>query len=61
MRPRPTRQTGQGDMFRARLDQIINLDHELVRLARLIDWGFIEGVAARRIRMSWATRRCPRG
>jgi IS5 family transposase len=29
-------------MFRARLDQILNLDHELVRLARLIDWSFIE-------------------
>jgi len=43
MRPRPTHQTGQSDMFRARLDQIINLDHELPRLARLIDWGFIEG------------------
>jgi transposase, IS5 family len=43
MRPRPTRQTGQSDMFRARLDQIINLDHELPRLARLIDWDFIEG------------------
>ena len=43
MRPRPTRPTGQSDMFRGRLDQIINLDHELPRLARLIDWGFIEG------------------
>jgi transposase, IS5 family len=43
MRPRPTRQTGQSDLFRARLDQIINLDHELPRLARLIDWRFIEG------------------
>jgi IS5 family transposase len=29
-------------MFRARLDQIFDLDHELPRLARLIDWGFIE-------------------
>jgi IS5 family transposase len=29
-------------MFQARLDQILNLDHELVRLARLIDWHFIE-------------------
>ena len=41
---RPPRQptTGQTDMFQARLDQILNLDHELVRLARLIDWRFIE-------------------
>jgi IS5 family transposase len=29
-------------MFQARLDQILNLEHELVRLARLIDWRFIE-------------------
>ena len=42
MRPRQQRATGQADMFRARLDQILNLDHELVRLARLIDWSFIE-------------------
>ena len=42
MRPREQRQTGQSDLFRARLDQIINLDHELVRLGRLIDWSFIE-------------------
>lgn len=42
MRPRQQQQTGQTDMFRARLDQIINLDHELVRLGRLIDWRFIE-------------------
>lgn len=43
MRPRQQPQTGQTDLFRARLDQIINLDHELVRLGRLIDWRFIEG------------------
>jgi transposase, IS5 family len=29
-------------MFRSRLDQFLNLDHELVKLARLIDWRFIE-------------------
>jgi transposase, IS5 family len=42
MRPPKPSARGQTDMFRARLDQILNLDHELVRLARLIDWGFIE-------------------
>jgi transposase, IS5 family len=42
MRPRQPAQPGQTDLFRARLDQIINLDHELVRLGRLIDWRFIE-------------------
>ena len=42
MRPRDQRQTVQSDLFRARLDQIINLDHELVWLGPLIDWRFIE-------------------
>ena len=29
MRPRKTENSGSGDLFRARLDQIINLCHEL--------------------------------
>ena len=49
MRPREQPQTGQADMFRARLDQIINLDHKLVRLGRLIDWRFIESRCGGRI------------
>ena len=39
MRPRKTEWSGLGDLFRARLDQIINLRNELVRLADAIDWG----------------------
>ena len=31
--------TGEGDLFRARLDQIINLKHELVQLAGNIGTG----------------------
>jgi IS5 family transposase len=42
MRPRERRETGQSDLFKARLDQIINLEHELVRLARAVDWPFLE-------------------
>ena len=42
MRPPKQSETGQTDMFQARLDQFLNLDHELVKLARLIDWRFIE-------------------
>lgn len=42
MRPPIQPETAQADLFRARLDQILNLDHELVKLARLIDWRFIE-------------------
>jgi transposase, IS5 family len=42
MRPKERRDTGQSDLFRARLDQIVNLTHPLVKLARTIDWGFLE-------------------
>ncbi len=30
------------DLFRSRLEQIINMRHELVRLAGLVDWGFFD-------------------
>ena len=43
MRPRKHETTGSGDLFRARLDQIINMRHELVQLAGKIDWDFIDG------------------
>ena len=46
MRPKKPRTTGDGDLFRARLDQIINLKHELVRLAGTIDWDWIDGEIA---------------
>jgi len=42
MRPRKQEWTGEPDLFRARLDQIINMKHELVRLALTIDWAFID-------------------
>ena len=42
MRPRERRETGEQDMFRSRLDQIIDLNHALVKLARVIDWRFLE-------------------
>ena len=29
---------GQDDMFRSRLDQMIDPRHELVKLSRLVDW-----------------------
>ena len=48
MRPKKTQQDGSGDLFRARLDQIINMDHELVVLARKIDWEWIDGELADR-------------
>ena len=42
MRPNERRQTGQSDLFRARLDQIVDLDHPVVKLAAAIDWRFLE-------------------
>jgi IS5 family transposase len=42
MRPRERRESGEQDLFRSRLDQVINMDHALVRLARTIDWRFLE-------------------
>jgi IS5 family transposase len=42
MRPRERRERGEQDLFRSRLDQIIDMDHPLAKLARTIDWGFLE-------------------
>jgi hypothetical protein len=42
MRPKKPERTGEGDLFRARLDQIINLKHELVQLGAKIDWDWID-------------------
>src|SRR5271167_2772146 len=42
MRPKERRYSGQNDFFKARLDQIIDLNHALVKLGRAIDWRFLE-------------------
>jgi len=46
MRPKQHATTGSADLFRARLDQIINMKHELVQLAGKIDWAWIDGEIA---------------
>jgi len=46
MRPKKPQATGSSDLFRARLDQIINMKHELVQLAGKIDWDWIDGEIA---------------
>ncbi|HEY8708307.1 MAG TPA: IS5 family transposase [Burkholderiaceae bacterium] len=46
MRPKQHATMGSGDLFRARLEQIINMKHELVQLAGKIDWGWIDGEIA---------------
>jgi transposase, IS5 family len=46
MRPRQHQTTGSNDLFRARLDQIIDMRHALVQLAAMIDWAWIDsGIA----------------
>ncbi|HWN51255.1 MAG TPA: IS5 family transposase [Xanthobacteraceae bacterium] len=42
MRPRERRESGEQDLFRSRLDQVINMGHALVKLALTIDWRFLE-------------------
>ena len=34
--------SGQDDLFRARLESIIDMRHELVKLARIVDWSGLE-------------------
>ena len=46
MRPKQHKTTGSGDLFRARLDQIINMKHELVQLAGKLDWAWLDGEIA---------------
>ncbi len=42
MRPKERRDSGQSDLLRSRLEAIIDLGHPLVKLARTIDWSFLE-------------------
>ena len=42
MRPRERSETGEQDLFRSRLDQIIDMKHPLVTLGCAVDWGFLE-------------------
>jgi IS5 family transposase len=42
MRPRERRESGEQDLFRSRLDQIIDMNHATVKLARAIDWRFLK-------------------
>jgi len=46
MRPKQRTTTQSGDLFRARLEQIINMKHELVQLAGKIDWAWLDGEIA---------------
>jgi IS5 family transposase len=41
MKPKERKETGQQDMFRSRLDQILDMGHAKVVLANRIDWQFL--------------------
>ena len=45
MKPRST-PSDHDDLFRDRLDQILDTDHPLIRLADRIDWDQIDGRVA---------------
>ena len=56
MRPKKHETTGSSDLFRSRLDQIINMKHELVHLAGKIDWDWLDGEIAPSLqRLGFAT------
>lgn len=42
MQPKSQKEDKQSDLFRERLDNILNRRHELYRLAGLIDWDVLE-------------------
>jgi len=46
MRPKKHATTSDSDLFRARLDQIINMKHELVQLAGKLDWDWLDNQIA---------------
>jgi hypothetical protein len=46
MRPKKQETIREGDLFRSRLEQIINMRHELVQLAGKVDWAWIDGEIA---------------
>ncbi len=46
MRPKQQQKARHDDLFRARLDQIINMKHELAVLADKIDWTWLDAQLA---------------
>jgi hypothetical protein len=61
MRPRERRETSEQDLFRSRLDQIIDMKHALVKLARAMIGVFWSRRLGRSTPTSRASRRCRRG
>lgn len=46
MKPRATAPDPTEDLFRSRLDNLLNLRHELVLLAEALDWSYLEEEAS---------------
>lgn len=44
MKPRETKATGEHDLFRSRLDQILSMQHQSVKLAQTVNWRHLETV-----------------
>jgi IS5 family transposase len=61
MRPKEQRETGEQDLFRARLDQIIDVDHALVRLGGRSIGGSWKGSWVRFTPTNPAVHRCRPG
>ena len=61
MRPKERRDSGQNDLFKARLDQIVDMNHALAKLAQAVNWGFLEKASARSTPTFRDARLCPRG
>ncbi len=61
MRPKERRDSGHSDLFRARLDQIVDLSHPVAKLDAAIDWRFLEERFGAVFRTSPVSRRCPQG
>ena len=46
MRPKQQHKARHDDLFRSRLDQIINMKHPLVVLAGKVDWAWLDSELA---------------
>jgi transposase, IS5 family len=44
VKPRETRESGEQDLFKSRLDQIIDMQHQLVELGSRVNWARLEAV-----------------
>ncbi len=61
MKPRETRESGDQDLFRSRLDQIIDMQHQLVKLGKRVNWKRLEAVCGKPTGRVRGCRPCRRG